>query len=89
MTHENQKDELMIRIATAIYTVAVGAGSEGYKVEDFYPEAIVAIDGVRAYDREQRAKIDASLAPVHNPDDYRDPLTLVTRMDRAPGIREG
>jgi hypothetical protein len=39
-------------------------------------------------DREQRAKIDAALAPKGDPDDYRD-LHFVTRMDRAPGIREG
>ncbi len=24
---------------------------------------------------------------VHDPDDYRDPFALVTKMDRAPGIK--
>ncbi len=66
--------------------------------------ASLAIAAVRAYDREQRAKIDEALAR-HNearhggmnmyvetrrdPDDYRDPFSLVTRMARGPGITEG
>ncbi len=47
-----------------------------------------AVDAMRAYDREQRAKIDAALAPKGDPDDYRDPH-LVTRMTGGPGIKEG
>ena len=84
MTEENPKDELMIRVATAIYTVAVGAGSEGYKVEDFYPEAILAIDAVRAYDAERRASVlDVDALKTFDP---KSPGTLVWLPDGMPSI---
>ena len=79
MTHENPKDELMIRVATAIYTVAVAAGSEGCKVQAFYPEAIVAIDAVRSYDAERRASVlDVDALKTFNP---TTPGTLVWLPD--------
>ncbi len=73
-----------------IERVAMALARDNHALIDMYSDdAERAIAAMRAFDREQRAKIDEFMAPKGDPDDYRDPLTLVTRMDRAPGIMEG
>lgn len=55
-----------------------------------WSRAALAIDTVRTYDREQRAKIDAAIAPVSNPDDYRDlPLSMTADVRFKGGLTEG
>lgn len=111
MTHD---DELIERVAKATWDEMAlrHAWQMTWEQARQYPihrnaewsRAALAIDTVRTYDREQRAKIDEALAR-HNearhggmnmyvetrrdPDDYRDPFSLVTRMARGPGITEG
>lgn len=109
--------ELIERLVSQSYAIAQARDVRGTAIEESvfrlrHPDvwkrtvedAEAFLKTVRAYDREQRAKIDEALAR-HNearhggmnmyvetrrdPDDYRDPFSLVTRMARGPGITEG
>lgn len=52
--------------------------------------AVNAIRAVRQWDREQRAKLDASLAPVSDPDDYRDlPTSMTMSHQHSGGLTTG
>lgn len=63
--------------------------SEEYR-NSFRQAASRLLDVVRSYDREQRAKIDAAIAPVSNPDDYRDlPAAMTTDVRFKGGLTEG
>lgn len=67
----NDDTELTKQVMLAIYG-ALRAEQGPWEVAE------AAIATVRAYDREQRAKIDASLAPKHDPDaDKECPSALV------------
>ncbi len=138
--------ELIERVAEAMFHVVeadlLPSDIHSRFGPQFTAHARFAVAAVRAYDREQRAKSDAALAPkssivdpetglitppwrqfftqpnvyhqqapssialsadvtdwtppvdagsfvVVDPDDYRDPFAMVTRMSGGPGIKDG
>ncbi len=78
-------EELIEKITALIMSNDYGAGDDSWESNKAKAKDILA--AVRAHDREERAKIDESLVPKGDPDDYRD-LHLVTRMEHGPGLRE-
>lgn len=100
MTHD---DELIDRLVTQSYKIAQARQVHGTSIDvkvfkvrhaDLWKrtceDAIAFLATVRTYDREQRAKIDAAIAPVSNPDDYRDlPLSMTADVRFKGGLTEG